>query len=88
MSQQTKRQLNQTVGIIRNPVAEYISELEKIYPRAIGVTEVIRRHDNRVIVAVPLPEDEDENIWLFDKMSEVGTKLLLETDEYIILSGQ
>ncbi|MGE0887405.1 MAG: hypothetical protein AB7P14_28110 [Blastocatellales bacterium] len=73
---------------VNDPIVEYLSALEKFYPAAIGTAEVIRRHDNRVIVAVPLPEDEDENIWLFDKMAEVGTKLLLETDEYIILSGQ
>ncbi len=88
MSQQTNRQFNQAVNGVRDPVAEYLSELERLYPAAIGTSEVIRRRDNRVIVSVPLPTDEDENIWLFDKMAEVGTKILLETDEYIILSSQ
>lgn len=88
MSQQTKRQPNQAVNAVRDPIAEYLVALEKIYPAAIGTAEVIRRRDNRVIVAVPLPTDEDERIWLYDQMAEVGTKLLLETDEYIILSSQ
>jgi len=88
MSQQTKRQSNQAVNAVRDPIAEYLLALEKIYPAAIGTAEVIRRRDNRVIVSVPLPAAEDERIWLYDQMAEVGTKLLLETDEYIILSSQ
>lgn len=75
-------------NVTDDPITEYLTALEKFYPAAIGTAEVIRRRDNRVIVTVPLPSNEDENIWLFDKMAEVGTKILLETDEYIILSSQ
>ena len=69
-------------------IMEYLAALEKIYPAAIGTAEVIRRGDNRVIVSVPLPADEDERILLYNQMAEVGTKILIETDEYIILSSQ
>ncbi len=88
MSHQTKRQSNQAVNSVRDPIAEYLVALEKIYPASIGTAEVIKRRDNRVIVTVPLPADEDERIWLYDQMAEVGTKILIETDEYIILSSQ
>jgi len=46
------------------------------------------RQDNRVIVSIPLPARVRERMRLFDRMAEVGTKLLLETDQYIILSGR
>ena len=88
MSHQTKRQSNQAVNSVRDPITEYLVALEKIYPAAIGTAEVIKRRDNRVIVTVPLPADEDERILLYDQMAEVGTKILIETDEYIILSSQ
>lgn len=79
---------SKTVRERRDPIAEYIDALEKVYPAAIGTAEIIKRRDNRVIVTIQLPTDVDERIWLYDQMAEVGTRLLLETDEYIILSSQ
>jgi hypothetical protein len=35
-----------------------------------------------------LPARVDERMRLFDDMAEVGTKLLLETDQHIVLSSQ
>jgi len=40
-----------------------------------------------VIVNVPLPTRVNERMRLFDQMAEVATRILVETDEYIILSG-
>lgn len=47
-----------------------------------------RDEDNMIIVSVPLPARVRERMRLFDQMAEVGTKLQLETNEYIILSSQ
>src|SRR2546425_417833 len=70
-----------------NPIQEYIAALHEIYPRAIGNTSVTVRPNYAVIVHVPLPKRVSERMRLFDQMAEVGTRILLETDEYIILSG-
>lgn len=72
----------------RDAVAEYLSALEEVYPLARGTARVIARQDNRTIVSVPLPARVSERMRLFDQMAEVGTRLLLETDEYIVLSSQ
>jgi hypothetical protein len=68
-------------------ITEYLTALEEIYPVAKGTARVLKRPDNRVIVSVPLPTRMSERMRLFDQMAEVGTKLLLETNEYIILSS-
>jgi hypothetical protein len=72
----------------RDPVAEYLAILREIYPIAKQAVRVLPREDNRIIVSIPLPTKEKERMQLFDRMSEVATKLLIETDQYIVLSGQ
>ncbi|MFL6215195.1 MAG: hypothetical protein ACJ74J_15030 [Blastocatellia bacterium] len=72
----------------RDALSEYLAALEIIYPPAKGTARVLTRQDNRIIVSIPLPAQARERMHLFDRMAEVGTKLLLETDQYIILSGQ
>ena len=72
----------------RNAVSEYLTALEEIYPVAKGTVRVLARQDNRIIVSIPLPKLARERMRLFDRMAEIGTKILLETDQYIILSGQ
>lgn len=62
--------------------------MEEIYPPARGNAHVSAREDNMIIVSVPLPARVRERMRLFDQMAEVGTRLLLETNEYIILSSQ
>jgi hypothetical protein len=64
-----------------NAINQYVAALQELYPVAKGETRVAIRSDDRVIVTAPLPA-------LFDLMAEVGTRLLLETDQYIILSGR
>jgi hypothetical protein len=49
---------------------------------------LVTRPDRRVFVSTQLPSRADERLRLFDHMAEVGTRLLLETDQYIILSGR
>jgi hypothetical protein len=62
--------------------------LEEVYPAAKAMAHITRRSDNRLIVSVPLPTRGRERMRLFDRMAEVGTRLLLETDQYIVLSGR
>lgn len=69
-------------------IAQYLTVLQRVYPTARGTASVHIRPDHRIIVSVPLPKSSRERMRLFDRMAEVGTKLLLETDEYIILSGR
>ena len=72
----------------RDAITEYLTALEEVYPLAKGTARVTAREDNRTIVSVPLPARVSERMLLFDQMAEVGTKLLLETNEYIVLSSQ
>lgn len=72
----------------RDAIAEYLTALEEIYPLAKGTARVVARLDNRTIVTVPLPARVSDRMRLFDQMAEVGTKLLLETNEHIVLSSQ
>lgn len=72
----------------RDAIAEYLSALEEVYPLAKGAARVITRQDNRTIVSVRLPARVSERMRLFDHMAEVGTKLLIETNEFIVLSSQ
>ncbi len=86
MRRNTNRQARRATNAATDPVAEYIAILHEIHPQARGRTQVAARSD-RVIVNVPLPSRTGERIRLFQQMAEVGTRILLETDEYIILSG-
>ena len=69
-------------------VMQYLRALEDVYPAAKGRASVVRRQDNRVIVSVPLPARAVERMRLFDQMAEVATELLIQTDQYIVLSAQ
>jgi uncharacterized protein (UPF0332 family) len=84
ISQQSKRLAKQ----VEDALAKYIAALEKIYPEAKGTTRVLRRQDDRIVVSIPLPTRAPERMRLFDYMAEVGTSLLLETDQHIILAGR
>jgi hypothetical protein len=69
-------------------IARYLTVLYDVYPAARGTTRVVIRPDYRVIVSTPLPTRSRERMRLFDQMAEVGTGLLIESGEYIILSGR
>jgi hypothetical protein len=73
---------------MKDALTNYLAELEKVYPAAKGTTGVVVRPDHRVIFSTPLPSRSRERMRLFDQMAEKGTRLLLETSEYIILSGR
>ena len=69
-------------------VKQYLAVLQECYPASKGKTRVVVRPDHRVIVSTPLQVLTSERMRLFDQMAEVGTRLLLETDQYIILSSR
>ena len=69
-------------------LTQYLTALEEIYPAARGTAQVVTRPDQRVIVSIPLPTRVRERMRLFDHMAAIGTKLLVETDQYIVLSGR
>ena len=73
---------------MKDALADYLAALEEVYPTAKGATRIVVRPDHRVIVSTPLPTRSRERMRLFDQMAEIGTRLLLETGEYIILSGR
>lgn len=88
MSREIKGHPPQPTGGVDDAVMHYLAALENVYPAAKGRTSVVRRQDNRVIVSVPLPARAGERMRLFDQMAEVATELLIQTDQYIVLSAQ
>jgi hypothetical protein len=75
-------------GESMDPIREYVLALEAAYPPAKGETRIVVGPNRSVIVNAPLPTRARERMRLFDRMAKVGTRLLLETDQYIILSSR
>lgn len=88
MSRNANRQRGPIANGTGDAISQYLAALQEFYPAAKGETRVVIRPDHRVIVTTPLPARSRERMRLFDQMAEVGTRLLLETDQYIILSGR
>lgn len=88
MSRNANRQTGPAANGTGDAITQYLAALEEVYPAAKGATRVVVRPDRRVIVSAPLPARSRERMRLFDQMADVGTRLLLETDQYIVLSGR
>jgi anti-sigma-K factor RskA len=88
MRRNANRQIRKAASGATDAIKEYLAHLYDVYPPARGNTRISARSDNQVIVNVPLPTRARERMQLFDRMAEVGTRLLLETGEYIILTGR
>ena len=88
MSREIKHPSGQLARHDQDALSKYLAALEEIYLEAKGAAQVLTRQDNRIIVSIPLPARARERMRLFDRMAEVGTKLLVETNQYIILSGR
>jgi len=84
----TEKEARKVTTEASDPVKEYIAALHDVYPPARGNASVTVRPDYGVIVHVPLPKRADDRIRLFEQMADVGTRILLDTDEYIILSSR
>jgi hypothetical protein len=63
----------------------YLAELEAIYPAAKGHTEISVERDGTIWVCYPWPEDEDLHIAISERMAEVATDILVETNQHIRL---
>jgi hypothetical protein len=88
MSRNTNRQSQPIANGTSDAITQYLAALHEFYPAAQGATRVVITPDHRVIVSAPLPTRARDRMRLFDQMADVGTRLLLETDQYIILSGR
>ena len=88
MSRNANRQRGPIVNGTGDAISQYLAALQEFYPASKGETRVVVRPDHPVIVSTPLSLRTSERMRLFDQMAEVGTRLLLETDQYIILSGR
>ncbi|MDQ2921813.1 MAG: hypothetical protein M3R52_09430 [Acidobacteriota bacterium] len=88
MRRNANRQSEPVANGTSDAITQYLAVLKEVYPAAKGTTRVAVKPDRRVIVSTPLPTRSRERMRLFDQMAEIGTRLLLETGEYIILSGQ
>lgn len=88
MSRNANRQSGPVANGTGDAVTEYLAVLQEVYPAAKGATRVVVRPDRSVVVSTPLPARARDRMRLFDQMADVGTRLLLDTDQYIILSSQ
>lgn len=88
MSRNVTKRSGPGVNSATDAITQYLAALHAAYPTAKGATRVVVRRGRSVIVTAPLPTRARDRMRLFDQMAEVGTRLLLETDQYIILSGQ
>ncbi|HEY6230566.1 MAG TPA: hypothetical protein VIW64_04835 [Pyrinomonadaceae bacterium] len=88
MSRNVNRQSRPIAKETSDAINQYLTALHQFYPSARGETRVVVRNDHRVIVTAPLPGRARERMRLFDQMADVGTRLLIETDDYIILSSR
>jgi len=88
MSRKANRQRGAIAHGTGHAISRYLAALQESYPASKGETRVVVRPDRSVIVTAPLPARAHERMRLFDQMAEVGTRLLLETDHYILLSGR
>ena len=86
MSKKIEKVRSQSDGA-KEAQSQYLRALEDAYPAAKGKIGIVVRQDNRIIVSVPFPKRVKERMRLFDRMAEVATDLLLETDQYIVLSA-
>ena len=88
MRRNKNRQTSHVANGASDAITQYLAALQEVYPAAKGTTRVVIRPDQQVIVSTPLPTRSRERMRLFDQMAAIGTRLLLETDQYIILSGR
>ena len=70
-------------------LAEYLAELEKAYPEGMKKCQVVpwpEYGEGSYLVKVPLVSDEKRWMELSERMAEVGTRILVESDQLFILA--
>ena len=73
----------------RNALADYLAELEKVYPGGKKKCQIIpwpEYGEGSYLVKIPPPDDEKRWIELSERMAEVGTRILVESDQLFILA--
>ena len=88
MKRSTNGQTGQNANGASSAITQYMAVLQEVYPAAKAASRVVVRPDRCGIVSAPLPTRSHDRMRLFDQMADIGTRLLLETGKYIILSGR
>jgi len=73
----------------RNALAYYLAELEKAYPEGVKKYQVIpwpEYGEGSYLVKISPPDDEEKWMELSERMAEVGTRILVESDQLFILA--
>jgi hypothetical protein len=73
----------------RNALADYLAELEKVYPEGTKRYQVVswpEYGEDSYLVKISPPADEEKWIELSERMAEVGTRILVESDQLFILA--
>jgi len=73
----------------RSALAEYLAELEKVYPAGMKGYQVVpwpEYGEGSYLVKISPPADEEKWMELSERMAEVGTRILVESDQLFILT--
>jgi len=74
---------------VQDALADYLAELDKVYPEAAKKCQIVpwpEYGEGSYLVKIPLPSDEKRWIQLSERMAEVGTRILVESDQLFILT--
>jgi len=87
MRRRVQRELDFLTADGAHALTRYIEALETIYPEAKGNYRVATSDEGYLVVGVPFPKDDKKLIRLFEQMAEVATRILVETDQCIVLTS-
>ena len=75
--------------VTRSALADYLAELENIYPEGAGKYHVIpwpEYGEGSYLVKIPPPDDEERWMELSERMAEVGTRIFVKSDKLFVLT--
>ena len=73
----------------RSALADYLAELEKVYPQGARRYQVVpwpEYGEGSYLVKIAPPDTEEKWMDLSTRMAEVGTRILVESDQLFILT--
>jgi len=74
----------------QSALADYLTELERLYPEGAKKYQVIpwpEYGEGSYLVKLPSLDDEKRWMKLSERMAEVGTRILVESDQLFILTA-
>lgn len=74
---------------IRDALADYLAELERVYPEGMKRCQIVpwpEYGEGSYLVKIPPLEDEEKWMALSEHMAEVGTRILVQNDQFFILT--